>query len=128
MDIGCGTSVVGDGSGDLDISKDVHAHPLSMHVISYQYIIGVGNPNADDPGFYPQRCPRYHRFSVTKPGNVTIDSCASMMNVGMVSKKSGTVVFFGWVFFLDFVRRSGTTRAEGPHVAHVRARGQTKSN
>ena len=32
------------------------------------------------------------------------------------------VMFFGWVFFFDFVRRSGTTRAEGPHggTSHVR--------
>ena len=30
------------------------------------------------------------------------------------------VMCFGWVFFLDFVWRSGTTRTEGPHGAYVR--------
>ena len=38
------------------------------------------------------------------------------------------VIFFGWVFFLivlDFVRRSGTTRTEGPHVGpHLNACGE----
>ena len=34
------------------------------------------------------------------------------------------VTFFGWVFFFDFVRRSGTTRTMHPHGAYVRgARG-----
>ena len=35
------------------------------------------------PGFYPQNCPRYHRFTVKAPGNITFDSCASMMAVGI---------------------------------------------
>lgn len=29
------------------------------------------------------RCPRYHRFKLTSPGNVTFDSCASMMTIGI---------------------------------------------
>jgi len=85
VDIGCGTAVVGDGSRDANIPKDVYAHPASMHEMSYAHTNGRGNPNSDppDPGYYPMRCPRYHRFAVTKPGNFTFDSCASLMNVGV---------------------------------------------
>ena len=56
-----------------------------MHEMSYAHTNGRGNPNADppDPGYYPMRCPRYHRFTVTKPGNITFDACASLMNVGV---------------------------------------------
>ena len=37
-------------------------------------------------------------------------------------------MFFGWVFIiLDFVRRSGTTRAEGPHVGPQHVRGAKRS-
>jgi serine/threonine protein kinase len=85
VDIGCGTTVVGDSSADEDSSKAVYAHPLSMRLHSYQYNIGRANPNADppDPGFYPISCPRFHRFKVIQPGNFTFDTCASMMDVGL---------------------------------------------
>ena len=33
------------------------------------------------PRFFPQPCPRYHRFAVTHPGNFTFDTCASMFSV-----------------------------------------------
>ena len=73
VDIGCGTAVVGDGTGDANIPKDVFAHPHSMKRFSYQWPTGRGNLNADppDPGHYPLACPRYHRFTITKPGNFT---------------------------------------------------------
>ena len=73
VDLGCGTAVVGNGAGDPIISKDVFAHPLSMHRISYQWLTGRGNLKAEPPtpGFYPQGCPRYHRFRIVKPGNFT---------------------------------------------------------
>ena len=74
VDIGCGTSVVGNGAGDPYIPKYVYAHPLSMHTFSFQCPIGRGNLNADPPdyGYYPTSCPRYHRFRVTRPGNFTL--------------------------------------------------------
>ena len=73
VDLGCGTAVVGNGAGDKNIPKDVFAHPLSMKQMSYQWFTGRSNLKADppDPGFYPNRCPRYHRFKVTQPGNFT---------------------------------------------------------
>ena len=36
------------------------------------------------------------------------------------NRKKQTVIFPWWVFFFDFVERSGTTRAEDQHGAHVR--------
>ena len=47
-----------------------------MNAFSYQHTVGRGNPTADPPtfGFYPQRCARYHRFKITKPGNFTFVS------------------------------------------------------
>ena len=73
VDIGCGTAVVGNGAGDANIPKSVFTHPDSMHHISYQWMVGRGDLKADppDPGFYPQRCPRFHRFKVTRAGNFT---------------------------------------------------------
>ena len=78
VDIGCGTRVVGDTTNDKKISKSVFTHPLSMFEFSYQWAEGRGNLNAHppDPGFYPQPGPRYHRFKLTKPGNVTFVSAA----------------------------------------------------
>ena len=87
VDIGCGTAAVGNGKGDADVSKSLRAHPLSMHPISYQFPIGRGDPSAGDPGHYPHRCPRYHRFNVTSPGNITFDTCASIMNVAVLMYK-----------------------------------------
>ena len=37
----------------------------------------------DSPGFYPHACTRYHRFTVTHPGNFTFDTCASMFALGL---------------------------------------------
>ena len=73
VDIGCGTAVVGNGALDLNIPKDVFAHPQSMHTLSYQWPTGRSNLKAEplDPGYYPLGCPRYHRFTVTEPGNFT---------------------------------------------------------
>lgn len=77
VDIGCGTAVVGNGMDDVNIPKDLFAHPLSMHRFSYQWPSGRGNLNTDPPipGYYPHRCPRYHRFKITTPGNVTFVRC-----------------------------------------------------
>ena len=33
----CGTAVVGDGSGDGRVRKDVFTHPHSMYKLSYQW-------------------------------------------------------------------------------------------
>ena len=49
VDIGCGTEVVGDGSKDPKIPKDVYAHPASMYAASYQLGSGRANLNADPP-------------------------------------------------------------------------------
>ena len=49
VDLGCGTEVVGDGSKDPNIPKDVYAHPLTMHEASYQVTTGRRNLNADPP-------------------------------------------------------------------------------
>ena len=49
VDIGCGTEIVGDGSKDPNIPKDVYAHPLTMHESSYQLTAGRRNLNADPP-------------------------------------------------------------------------------
>ena len=73
VDIGCGTTVFGNGAVDENIPKSRHAHPLSMQTMSYQWPGSRGNPSADPPdyGYYPWRCPRYHRFKVTHAGNFT---------------------------------------------------------
>ncbi len=75
VDIGCGTTVVGDGSVDKSVPTDQAglAHPLSMHEFSFLAPDGRGDPHADppDPGFYPFPCTRFHRFRVIKPGNFT---------------------------------------------------------
>lgn len=85
VDIGCGTAVVGDAAVDANIPRTTFAHPLSMHHLSWQYPMGRGDLKADPqiPGHFANRCPRYHRFRVTRPGNVTFDTCASMMTVGV---------------------------------------------
>ena len=83
VDFGCGTTAVGDGSGDVPIPKDVYAHPTSMQRVNHQWIFGRPNPSTGDPGYYAYKCPRYHRFTVTKPGNFTFDTCASAMNVAI---------------------------------------------
>ena len=49
VDIGCGTTIVGDTTKDATVSKSVFTHPNSMHRLSYQLLKGRGNP-----GFYPQ--------------------------------------------------------------------------
>ena len=41
----------------------------------------------------------------------------------LYAPRKRAVIYFGWVFFFDFVRRSGTTRAEGPHVGPQHVRG-----
>ena len=76
VDIGCGTLVVGDGAVDENIPKSRFAHPQSMNAQSFQWMYGRGNWRANPPdyGYYPQRCLRYHRFRVTRPGNFTFVS------------------------------------------------------
>ena len=49
VDIGCGTEVDGDATEDPNISKEVRAHPLSMHTMSYQATEGRGNLFATPP-------------------------------------------------------------------------------
>ena len=85
VDIGCGTSVVGNGANDANIPKSVNTHPSSMNEFSFNFMIGVTNLRAEPPvyGYYPERCPRYHRFAVTRPGNFTFDTCSSMMATGI---------------------------------------------
>ena len=76
VELGCNTTVVGDAGKDGRISKSIVAHPNAMHLFSYQWPSGRGTVNATppDPGFYPQKCPRYHRFSVISAGNFTFVS------------------------------------------------------
>jgi len=84
VDIGCGTTVVGDGSVDKNIARDrpeLLAHPLSMHEFSYDFGIGRANLKAKHYGFFPQRCPRYHRFKVTRAGNLTFVRAAACWHV-----------------------------------------------
>ena len=78
VDLGCGTAVVGDATNDGNVPKSQTRHPLSMFEFSYQWTEGRAAPNSvpPDPGFYPQRCPRFHRFTVTKPGNFTFVRCS----------------------------------------------------
>jgi len=79
VDIGCNTSVVGNGAVDENVPKTAFAHPLSMQAANYQWMIGRGNWRADPPdyGYYPANCPRYHRFRVIDPGNFTFVSGAA---------------------------------------------------
>ena len=60
VDIGCGTTVIGDGRGDNNVAKDEAGLrlPSSMHAWSFQWpIMRVGNLKATPPqyGFFPQR-------------------------------------------------------------------------
>ena len=81
VDIGCGTTVVGDGSVDKSVPTDQAglAHPLSMHEFGYQWPVRRRNLDATPPdcGVFPQRCPRYHRFKVTRAGNLTFVRAAA---------------------------------------------------
>ena len=85
VDIGCGTSVVGDTTEDGPTNKTYFAHPNSCREISFQYEEGRGNLKDDPPdlGYYPEKCQRYHRFNVTRPGNFTFvrarSSCTSTL-------------------------------------------------
>lgn len=91
VDIGCGTSVVGNGENDPKVPKSELAHPLSMQEFSFQFPVGRANLKADpqEYGHYPWGCPRYHRFRVTSPGNFTFvrsrlrpsSCCMSCMSV-----------------------------------------------
>ena len=84
VDIGCGTTVAGDSTRDGVVSKSKGRHPLSMQRISYAWPTGRRNNNTSPPDFgeYPQKCPRYHRFRVTKPGNFTLETCGSTAAIG----------------------------------------------
>ena len=84
VDIGCGTTAVGDSTGDGAVSKSNGRHPLSMQRISYVWFTGRRNNKTSPPDFgvYPQKCPRYHRFRVTKPGNFTLETCGSTASIG----------------------------------------------
>ena len=42
----------------------------------------IGRASGDSPGFFPMTCTRYHRFTVTHPGNFTFDTCSSMLAMG----------------------------------------------
>jgi len=44
VDLGCGTAVVGDTSADAAILKSVQRHPLSRHVMGYQWTDGKPDP------------------------------------------------------------------------------------
>ena len=85
VDLACGVDVVGDATHDANTPKSWQGHPWSSQVFMYQFGAGRAQPEADPPypGYFPVPCPRYHRFSVTKPGNLTFDTCASMMDVGI---------------------------------------------
>ena len=85
VDIGCGTSVVGNGAVDKSVPKTDFAHPLSMNSVSYQWMIGRGNWRAEPPdyGHYPPNCPRYHRFRVTRPGNFSFVSGVALFEDGV---------------------------------------------
>ena len=64
VDIGCGTTVVGDSTEDGLIPRTRFTHPCSMHALSYQWPNGRGNlkawkaagepPGGADQGFFPQ--------------------------------------------------------------------------
>jgi len=83
VEIGCGTTVVGDSTRDGTISKTNSAHPNNMHRVSYAWPTGRGDSKAGLAGFYPQKCPRYHRFQVVRSGHVTFDTCGSMATFGV---------------------------------------------
>ena len=80
VDIGCGTSVVGDTTNDAPVPKTDYGHPSSCRAISYVWLTGGGNLKAKTPdlGHFPQGCPRYHRFNVTQPGKFTFVSAAGL--------------------------------------------------
>ena len=84
VDIGCGTTAVGDSTSDGAVSKSNWRHPLSMQRMSYVWWTGRRNNKTSPPDFgeYPQKCPRYHRFRVTKPGNFTLETCGSTASIG----------------------------------------------
>ena len=48
--------------------------------IALRYV--TGRASGDSPGHFIYPCTRYHRFTVTHPGNFTFDMCASMNAVG----------------------------------------------
>ena len=56
VDIGCGTTIVGDTTQDKHVNKSIFTHPNSMHKASYQYPKGHGHlkPGFKDPGVFPQ--------------------------------------------------------------------------
>ena len=55
VDLGCGTTVVGDTTHDEAISQERFAHPSSMFEISYQFPAGRGTRTHDNPGSFPFR-------------------------------------------------------------------------
>ena len=85
VEIGCDVTAVGDSTKDGMVSKSRGRHPLSMQSMSYVWWSGRRNNNTSPPDFgeYPQKCPRYHRFHVTKPGNFTFDTCGSTASIGV---------------------------------------------
>lgn len=84
VDIGCGTAVVGDASQDKPITKDHFDHPFSMNEFNFVWAGRWDLTNlTETPGYYPWKCPRYHRFSVTRRGNFTFDTCASVMPMAL---------------------------------------------
>ena len=96
VDVGCGTTVVGDGALDQNIPKDQQPnHPQTMREWAYQFPhAGRGNLKAKDYGYYPARCPRYFRFRVTHPGNFSfvrrralglLASVLRLLDVGVAS-------------------------------------------
>ena len=63
-------------------------------MLTVAYVIGFialryvnGRASGDSPGYFPIPCTRYHRFTVTHPGNFTFDTCASMNAMGIVLYK-----------------------------------------
>ena len=102
VDIGCGTSVVGNGAVDENIPKSVYAHPLSMQEYSFQWIAGRVNLKADpiDYGYYPTRCPRYHRFRVTRPGNFTFVRAAAWRSFALKCYSLSHSFFLALLVFL----------------------------
>ena len=84
MDIGCGSSVIGDTSNDAgNIGTDEHMginHPYNMFAWSDQF--REHNPVLVDDGkggrtLELQVFPRYYRLDVTSPGNFTFEACAA---------------------------------------------------
>ena len=102
VDIGCGTSVVGNGAADEKIPKSEHGHPLSMLAFSFQWYFGRGDLNADPPdyGHYPWSCPRYHRFRVTRPGNFTFVRAAAWRTFALKCHSLSLSFFLALLVFL----------------------------